>query len=549
MIQKLLVAFILTCSCLTTLEVRAQVFGNTSVHGNFELNAQYYNTDSAIGAPAVPEKMLANGFSNIIITHGKFSAGLRYESYLNALQGFDPRYTGNGITYRYATYASDELEVTIGNFYDQFGNGLIFRSYEERSLGYDNAMDGIRLKYNPLPGLYLKGFIGKQRSYFTTGPGIVRGIDGELNVNELVKSIADAKTKIIIGGSFVSKYQKDEDPSLKLPENVGAYAGRISLMHGGFSINGEYAYKYNDPSQVNIIIDGKPNYKYGDAIYLNAGYSVKGLGINISAKRIDNMNFRSDRAATGQDLNINFLPALAKTQTYRLATIYPYATQPNGEEGVNGEIFYTFKQGSALGGKYGTSITVNASAVNSIFTSPAKNDTLAYETDYAKIGKEVYYRDLNVEITKKINKKWKVILTYIFQEYNKAIVEGKVGKPNVHAHIGIADITYKINSKNSIRAEVQHLSTKQDHKNWVMGLLEYSISPHWFFSVYDQYNYGNDEKDQRIHFLNAALGYTRKANRITLGYGRQREGLLCVGGVCRYVPASNGFSLTVTSSF
>ncbi len=522
----------------------AQQFGNTSVHGNFELNTQYYNTDSAIGAPRVPEKMLANGFSNIIITHGKFSAGLRYESYLNALQGFDPRYTGNGITYRYATYSSDELEVTVGNFYDQFGNGLIFRSYEERSLGYDNAMDGIRVKYNPMPGIYLKGLIGKQRSYFSTGPGIVRGIDGEVNASELLKSLEACKTKVILGGSFVSKYQKDEDPTLNLPENVGAWAGRISLINGGFSLNGEYSYKYNDPSTVNNLI-----YKYGDAIYIQAGYAASGLGISISAKRIDNMNFRSDRSATIQDLNINFLPALAKTQTYRLATIYPYATQPNGEEGLNGEVFYTFKPGSALGGKYGTGISMNASAINSIYTSPASNDTLGYETDYLKVGKEVYYRDVNVEITKKISKKWKVILTYLFQEYNKAIVEGKFGNPNVHAHIGIGDITYKINSKNSIRAEIQHLSTSQDHKNWVMGLLEYSISPHWFFSVYDEYNYGNEDSGQRLHYLNGALGYSRKANRITLGYGRQREGLLCVGGVCRYVPASNGITLSITSSF
>lgn len=544
MTRKPTILFVLAFSLLLNNLAKAQILGNTGVHGNFELNTQYYNTDSAIGAPAVPEKMLANGFSNILITNGKFSAGLRYESYLNALQGFDARYTGNGITYRYASFVSDQLEVTVGNFYDQFGNGLIFRSYEERSLGYDNAMDGLRVKFNPLAGLYIKGFIGKQRSYFTLGPGIVRGIDGELNINEAFKCLSDKKTKVTIGGSFVSKFQKDEDPTLRLPENVGAYAGRIGLINGGFSLNAEYAYKINDPSTVNNLI-----YKFGDAIYLNAGYATKGLGVNISAKRIDNMNFRSDRAATVQDLNINFLPALAKTQTYRLATIYPYATQPNGEEGINAEVFYTFKQGSTLGGKYGTAISINTSAINSIFKSPATNDTLGYESDYLKIGKDVYYRDLSLEISKKVSKKWKVILTYLYQEYNKAVVEGKLGTPNIHAHLGIAEITYKVNKKNSIRAELQHLYTLDDHKNWAMGLVEWTVSPNWFFSVYDEYNYGNQDKEDRIHFLNVGLGYNRNANRITLGYGRQREGLLCVGGVCRYVPASNGITLTVTSSF
>lgn len=144
------------------------------VHGNFQATAQYYLPDSTIGAPPVPEKMLMNGFANIIYTKGKFSAGIRYESYLNRLQGFDPRYQGSGIQYRFATYKSDALEVTVGNFYQQFGNGLVLRSYEERGLGFDNALDGIRLKYEVVKGLYFIGLTGKQRSFMTQGPGIVR---------------------------------------------------------------------------------------------------------------------------------------------------------------------------------------------------------------------------------------------------------------------------------------------------------------------------------------------------------------------------------------
>ena len=38
------------------------------VHGNFQATAQYYVPDTTIGAPNVPEKMLMNGFANIIYT-------------------------------------------------------------------------------------------------------------------------------------------------------------------------------------------------------------------------------------------------------------------------------------------------------------------------------------------------------------------------------------------------------------------------------------------------------------------------------------------------
>ena len=82
-----------------------------------------------------------------------------------------------------------------------------------------------------------------------------------------------------------------------------------------------------------------------------------------------------------------------------------------------------------------------------------------------------------------------------------------------------------------------------------MALIEYSISPHWAFTVYDEYNYGNEESDHRYHYYNASFAYTHNANRFSIGYVRQRAGLLCVGGVCRVVPASNGVGLSITSRF
>ena len=117
------------------------------ISGDFFINAQTYNEDVNIGAEKVSEYLLMNGYSNIRFTKGNFSAGLRYESYLNALEGFDPRYQGNSIAHRYAQYKIEGLDITVGNFYEQFGNGLILRSYEEKQLGIDNSMDGIRLKY------------------------------------------------------------------------------------------------------------------------------------------------------------------------------------------------------------------------------------------------------------------------------------------------------------------------------------------------------------------------------------------------------------------
>ena len=526
--------------------------GVGQIHGSFQMDAQYYIPDSAIGAPKVPQKMLMNAFANIVYTNGDFSAGIRYESYQNVMQGFDARNIGNGIPYRFASYKADELQVTVGNFYDQFGCGLIFRAYQDWNLGVDNSIDGIKVVYNPFKGVTIKGLIGTQRFFFGQGPGIVRGADGEFYLNDIIKGWADKKTKITIGGSFVSKYQPSDNQLYNLPANVAAFAGRLNVACGKINFMSEYGYKINDPSAVNTYI-----YKPGQALIATGTFSQKGLGISLSAERIDNMSFRSDRdISTGNELAINYLPDLAKEHTYSLAAMYPYSTQPNGEMGAQAEIDYHLKKNTFLGGKYGTDLIFNYSRVNSIqmdavndTTDIMQRGTLGYKSDFFKIGKDLYYDDFNIEIDKKMSKKFNATITYIYQSYNKAVIEGHPDAPMIYSQIGVLDFTYKIKEKKSVQVELQHLYTKQDKGNWAAAMVQYTIAPHWFFSVGDMYNYGNSIKDQQFHYYNASMGFMKNANRISITYGKQRSGIFCVGGVCRYVPASNGVTLTVMSSF
>ena len=77
---------------------------------------------------------------------------MRYESYLDPILGYPGRFRGSGVGYRYANYAKENFEVTLGNFYEQFGSGLLLRAYEERQLGIDNALDGFRLILRPADG-------------------------------------------------------------------------------------------------------------------------------------------------------------------------------------------------------------------------------------------------------------------------------------------------------------------------------------------------------------------------------------------------------------
>ena len=122
--------------------------------------------------------------------------------------------------------------------------------------------------------------------------------------------------------------------------------------------------------------------------------------------------------------------------------------------------------------------------------------------------------------------------------------------------IGVLDINYRINKKHNLRGEFQVLfidkneeGKLKDQGNWATVLLEYTVSPHWFLAVMDQYNYDNPDDSKELHYPYFTGGFTKGTNRIALGYGKQRAGLFCVGGVCRPVPASNGFTLSITSTF
>ncbi|MCI4671389.1 MAG: DUF6029 family protein [Bacteroidia bacterium] len=516
------------------------------ISGSLQSDVQYLITDTIIGATAPRERILSNTFLQVTYDQGPFSAGLRYEAYLNPVLGFDERYEGQGIPYRFFSYQGDRLDLTIGNIYDQFGNGLIFRAYQEWNLGIDNSIDGIHLRFRPRKGLEVKGILGTQRKFFDRSESIIRGADIEASLNELFPKFMGEKINLSIGGSVLNRFLEDTDVVLQLPENVSAVSGRAKLYVGNFIFNGEYAYKINDPFGLNNFV-----YNPGHAFFFNASYSRKGLGIDFNLKRIDNFDFRSERNISLQELTLNFLPPGTKIQTYRLPTLYPYATQFNGELGFQATLYYKIPRKTPLGGKYGTKIQVNFSryhAPDTTFIEP----NFRYETNLLGDPQNLYFQDFNIEINRRWTKKFRTIFTYIWLNYNKDIIEfgtPAAGFGIVESHIFVLEGQYKINKKLAFRSEIQHMGTQQDLGSWAMVLGELSVSPNWYFTLFDEYNYGNPDPALRIHYYNASVAYAFGSNRIGISYSRQRRGLLCVGGICREVPASNGLNMTLTSTW
>lgn len=542
-----------------------------SISGNVGILWQSYAEDTLIGAVVPPAKTGYNAFANVLYNQGNFSAGVRYESYLNAVLGFPGRFKGSGVGYRFGRYQDQErgIDVTVGNFYDQFGSGLVFRSYEERNLGIDNAMDGFRLILKPIDGVQTKFIYGKQRFDFddglVNGPGVIRAVDAEADLNALIAGWEERPLKVTLGASFVSKFQPGsafnvDSLVLAMPQNVGSWSYRLNAVRKGWTGGVEYAGKINDPSA-----DNGFTYRNGEAFLATLGYSQKGLGVLFTAKMVDNMSYRSDRDLRLFDLPINYIPAVTQQHTYNLAaTLYPYATVITGETSASAEIFYTIPKDTKLGGKYGTKLSASFAAANSLDTTQYASNQVesvlyGYERNSWGPGDELFVRDFNFSASRKLNKNWKAKYTFYHFDFNTLTTPVTTDyKGIVNANIHVLETQWKVKPKQSLRTEFQglwvgedvdHPGDLQDKGHWATVLAEYTWSPHWFASVLDQYNFGNNDPNQRIHYVYGSAGYINGPHRLSVGYGKRREGIFCIGGVCRAVPASNGFEITFTSSF
>ncbi len=513
--------------------------------GSIQSDVLFPQEDTDIGAQKYDEWALTNSYADLHMMSKNVDVGARVEFMRFPLPGYENDFKGWGLANIYAKMHTEKLEITLGNFYEQFGSGFILRTYEERSLGIDNSLLGARVMAKPLKGVTLKALSGYQRRYWSYNDALVSGGDVELNIDQWSKAMQDNGTFVTLGASMVNKHERTEDifvdasHKLNLPENVNAFDVRARVQKGNVSVLAEYAQKSQDPS-----FDNGYTYGKGHVAMLSASYSKRGMSLLLQAKRSENMAFRSRRSMNGTSSFLNHLPAFTLDHTYALAALYPYATQPGGEWAYQAELGYNFKRKTVLGGKYGTNVKVNFSHVHGIDNAgnlmPGSD---GIGSAFWKWGDEMYYQDINVQIDKRLTKDFKINLMYMNQFYNKTVVEGEGGM--IHSNIFVADGKYKFNNKLTLRGELQYLTTGEDQGDWAFALLELSVLPHFMFTVSDMYNCGETD----LHYYQGLVTYNVGSHRIQAGYGRTRAGYNCSGGVCRFVPASKGFTISYNYNF
>ncbi|MBK7409278.1 MAG: hypothetical protein IPJ40_15265 [Saprospirales bacterium] len=542
--------------------LHAQESSGGRLSGNLEANGNFFLRDTLIGAANTPQYdrqiFGSDAWLNLNYSNWGFDFNLRFDAFNNSnLLNPQGSYTALGFG-RWSIHKEVEhFDFAAGYLYDQIGSGIIFRSYEQRALLIDNALVGLRVGYNFGPDLKVKAFTGVQKQQFDLYKSIIAGasVDYFLVGKEgskftwapgfgvVRRTLDDATMNNLV--ATINTYLKED----AFVPTYTAYAMSLyqTLTWGPFTWYAEGAYKtkdnMSDPLAERVTISGdtivgKLIQAPGSVLYTSFSFAKKGLGLTLEGKRTENFSFRT---RPQEELNrglINFLPPTTRVNTYRLTARYLPATQEFGELAFQVDARYKISKMA--------SVNVNFSNI----------------TD---LNGNQLYRELFTELLLKKTRKWQFTGGLQLQAYNQEAYFFKPGEPILENVTPYVDFLYRFPKRRSVRVEAQYMKTGEDGKglgydygDWLFGLLEISPAPKWTITLSDMYNIGpgkNSPSDASsgekltVHFPRFDVFYTHGANRFSLSYVKQVEGVVCTGGVCRIEPAFSGVKFSVNSSF
>lgn len=518
--------------------------------GNFQSNTQFYVRDDKIGANTpqyLREKSSTDAWLYMNYKIAGFSLVARYDVFNNsALLNPQRAYTNSGIGYWSINKAVGNLDITAGYFYDQFGSGAVFRAFEDRLIGIDYAVRGVKLKYTFSDSWFIKAFTGQQKGFlapdgtdtrFDVSPQVVKGVNTEkrLNLGPVTLDLGASAVNRTLDNNTVNRLVNEInalpiEQRFQPKSNVYLFNGYFTASYKNFSLQSEYNYKteeaLRDPLDQTRLFGAD-----GHVFSTSLSYSRRGLGVNLQYKKVENFQFLN--SPYSQLLNgwMTYLPSISRQNVYRLLARYTPVVQVLGENAIQGDVLW----------------------------SPTKKLTLNFNFSYVqKPNAQPLYKEAYIDANYKINKKLKMTLGFQAIFYSQNIYQVNPNAPDVLSYTPFTEITYKLSRKQSIRLEAQYLDTKMDLGSFVNALVEFNIAPHWSFSAGDMVNTNpvrTPETPQEAiseditHYYNFFVSYTHKTSRFTLNYLKQVQGVNCTGGICRVEPAFSGLRFGITTNF
>ena len=534
--------------------------------GNLLMTYQKYIRDDSIGANTkVYKENTASADAWLFMQYRikGYSFILRYDAFNNSPL-LDPQdaYTSHGIGFWQINKSVDKLDITMGSFYDQFGTGILFRAYEQRQIGIDYAIQGMRLKYNINDKWAIKGFAGNQKGNIKNRFGYANQVISGLNVEGNLDLGKDSKYGALqVGASGVNR-TLDRETMDRLVGTINTYdlADRFYPKYNVYGGNAYFTYTKDNFSwtvegnlkskEAIMEDDSKFHLKGGKVLYTsmswgkggwNLGKQKASVGLNIQARHVDHFSFRT--APTENLLNglVSYLPSMTRQNTYRLLSRYNAPGQAMGEDGIQGEIEFKPRKG--------TQIFFNGSYVQTL----ASNGKLNKATGVMEAEK--LFSENYIEVVQKIGKHDKLKLGVQRIVYNQTRYESEPEYVPVKTITPFGEWLHTLDQGKSLRVEWQYLNTKNDQGSFANLMIEMFVRKNLSIAVADMVNVVPHRyermiiADKVLHYPTFFIGYTEKNTVFTLAFLKQQQGVNCSGGICREEPAFSGVRFTVSSNF
>jgi hypothetical protein len=268
--------FIIMAFAASAVSVSAQEKGYLT--GSFETNDHIYVKDEANKFTPGDDNFGSNNYLKLDYYNGNFSAGLQMEGYYPTLIGYPSELNKFALSNMYVNWKDEDFQITAGTFYDQYGSGLLFRSWEDRLLGMNNTIMGARFAYNWDDKIAFKAMWGMPRLGMELSDTQLRGADLSVSLSNI---IGWNDILLSVEGSVLNRFEKisiDAEEAGGKASTVG-YSGRINFDYDGFFVKGEYV----DLGKKLVAIQ----LKRGNAQLVELGYNGKGLGVTFTGRRLE----------------------------------------------------------------------------------------------------------------------------------------------------------------------------------------------------------------------------------------------------------------------
>jgi hypothetical protein len=450
---------------------------------------------------------------NVDYNKNIFSAGLRFEVFQP--NDPDPSISRGKVKYADIAYkyigvdigdVEEGLNITVGNFYELFGRGLVLKSYEDRNIRIDNNLLGVKVEGN-YKGFTLTALSGSAANINNERQDILHAVDFQYNGFDFIK----------LGTTFASNL-----PAIDGIARTTLASMRMQPSIWNFDGYAEYGVKSNKDIQSQIFNDDE--WKIGEAFYGSLNFYYDVFSIVGEYKYYDNYAFTSSDGT----IFYNTPPSLRKEYTYVLLNRHPSPLDQSSEEGYALEVNYNFSDETSVIANYGITQTLPASS----YYQRVNNFSLPITTQL----EEVY-----LQTTHNWNESFTTIAALGYNE------ELSTNTKNITP---ILENKFYFDDINTIKLVLEHqqtenLSTDEKYYDDVINI-EYLRSPNFSVAIVAELQTKEPEAGNIVRKFWSFIQFGYKIGNhtdLSLLLGTRQAGNICIGGICRYEPAFQGVEI------